>query len=62
MRQFIWGEGFVSILHGALSSPLIRKQSVNCEVKVKTKNEKQLTRVRDTRRRVSTNATQEQTS
>lgn len=42
MRQFIWGEGFVSILHGVLSSPLIRKQSVNCEVKVKTKIENSL--------------------
>jgi len=32
----------VNVLHGALSSPLMRKKSMNCEVKVKTKIENSL--------------------
>ena len=35
-------KAFVNVLHEALSSPLIDKQSVNCEVKVKTKIENSL--------------------
>ena len=35
-------KAFVNVLHGVLSSPLMRKQSVNCEVKVKAKIENSL--------------------
>ena len=35
-------KAFVNVLHRASSSPLIRKKSVNCEVKVKAKIEKSL--------------------
>ena len=33
---------FVNVLHGVLSSPIMHKKSVNCEVKVKTKIENSL--------------------
>ena len=35
-------KAFVNVLHGALSSPLMRKKSMNCEVKVKAKIENSL--------------------
>ena len=35
-------KAFVNVLHGALSSPIMRKKSMNCEVKVKAKIENSL--------------------
>ncbi len=35
-------KAFVNVLHGVLSSPLMHKKSVNCEVKVKAKIENSL--------------------
>ena len=45
-------KAFVNVLHGALSSPIMRKKSMNCKVKVKAKIENSLC-ARYTQARVS---------